>query len=134
MHSDESKFVASHLNYLDDRLRLDYTANAFSIQQDCETSIKNNEMDKSEQYSDFSNNSTSISNINDNNSIANSACINSTDNSIIDSTHSTQNNSKVPDLSYSISDDTSNNPLNFQENWMGLNKDTRKFSIKKNHT
>lgn len=34
-----------------------------------------------------------------------------------------------------ISNNTLNDPLNFQENWMGLiNKNNQKFNVKKNHT
>lgn len=136
------KFVASHLNYLDGRVFLDYVANIFSTQQECKTSLKNNDIhedihndthkDKSEQYSEFSSNSyidTSVSsNINDN-LIVNSSFVNS----IIDSSCNIQNNSKASDLIYSISEDNVSDPLNFQENWKGLvNKNIQKCSnIKK---
>lgn len=84
-----------------------------------------------EQYSDFSYPSyshfdTSISIIND--PIANSSCVNS----ITDSSYNI-NYSKASDSICSISDDTVNDALNFQENWRGLvNKDIQKCSnIKK---
>jgi len=134
------KFVTSHLDYLDGKLRLDYAANAFSTQQECKTSPKNDvNKDKSEQLSDFSNNSyfntTSISNNNDN-PIANSSFINSiTDSSYDIQTSSNSKHSKTSDSMCSISDDTVNDTdqLNFQENWRGLaNKGTKKCgNIKK---
>ncbi|EZA52146.1 hypothetical protein X777_08658 [Ooceraea biroi] len=128
------KFVASHLDYLDGRLRLDYAANAFSTQQECKTSAKDNKMDMhesdNEQYSDFSMpfqcnlqfNSTPISN--NDNSIANSSHLKS----LADSSCDIETIKSSP---CSISDTL--NPLNFQEKGMGLiNKNNKKCNdIKK---
>ncbi|CAL1672363.1 unnamed protein product [Lasius platythorax] len=111
------KFVASHLNYLDGRLRLDYAANAFPTSPDFETSPKQDEINVHE--------STSNSNIDEvtDNSVTN----NQIDTISTDDSHSIKDYSK-------ISDSLSSNetcPLNFQENWMGLTERPKKSHIKK---
>lgn len=130
-----NKFVAYHLDYLDGRLRLDYAANyAFSSQKYKVCPKTETDIQDSEQYSEFSKNShvhsTPISDF-DNPDFANNSNINSnkTDNS-----YNIETCSK--DSFSSASNDTLNDPLNCQENWMGLaNKNMQRFRItKKNHT
>lgn len=105
------KFVASHLDYLDGRLRLDYAANASPTGPDFETSPKQDKINVHESTSNS--NIEEVTDNNQNNTI-------STDNS-----YSIQTYSKV-------SDSLSSNetcPLNFQENWMGLTERSKKINM-----
>lgn len=142
------KFVASHLDYLDGRLRLDYAANASLTGSEFKTSPKQDQiyMHESNEHSDISNNSVtsnsynnevtnkSVTSISDTNEITDNSVtnnLNSTDDSHNIQAYSRESNSLV-----SISNDTSgsiaNDSLNYQENWMGLiNKDKKSGNIKK---
>jgi len=124
------KFVVSHLDYLDGRLRLDFASNA--TEQNIKTSLKRNET-----YSFNSDSSLNATLSLTNEKIMHISTdidsnIDSNTNSNLHESHETiKVDIKVSDSSYSVSSDTC--CLNFKENWMGLTtKDAKKSSnIKK---
>ncbi|KMQ85950.1 kda protein in nof-fb transposable element [Lasius niger] len=141
------KLVINHLEYLDGRLRLDFAA-----EQEFQISPKPNLQKSASSINDVSFlHSTSIDE-NTNKSMT-STTKNSDDNEkaiVISELSENLDNDKekvnvMSDLSensndketvYAISDlsENSDNSLNYKENWMGLvNKDTKKYSIKKKH-
>jgi len=118
------KFIISHLDYLDGRLRLDFASNA--TEQDIRTSPKQNETNSFDHSDSVLDETLSI--------INEKQLYNSTDTSDtkIDDSHDTKIYAKISDLSYSVSNESC--CLNFKENWMGLTlKDVKKSGrIKKN--
>jgi len=117
------KFIISHLDYLDGRLRLDFASNA--TEQDIRTSPKQNETNSFDHSDSVLDETLSI--------INEKQLYNSTDTSDtkIDDSHDTKIDAKISDSSYSVSNESC--CLNFKENWMGLTtKDVKKSgSIKK---
>lgn len=119
------KFVASHLDYLDGRLRLHYAANASPTEPELKIAPTQGQIETHDQLSEFSDNS-SYHNLTPNsydNIVTDSSGNNSIHN-IQDDSHNIQAHSRVSD---SLSSPSNECPLNFQENWMGLiNKNTNK--------
>jgi len=108
------KFVVSHLDYLDDRLRLDFASNA--TEQDIKTSPKRNETDifNSDSLLDVT-----LSSINEKimhiSTDIDSNVDSNTDSNLHESHEMIKIDTKISDSPYSVFSDTC--CLNFKENW-----------------